>query len=451
MPSADAGIRPILTVASPEQRRGRDAACIVTLKNSLHVVFHTVSQKTIDRRRFLATAGSAAGIGAIAGCTGGDGAGTATGDAGGGDDGDITIGAIQPLSGNFAVWGQVHAAGLDFAIEEINADGGVLDGRELNIVEANSESDPAEAAAIFERFVEQDDIVAATGPVSSDVGIRTSRLAQELEVPTYMHLAGSNDTITPETRHSFRVGLLPAKPTMQAQAALAADRGYESICAVVADYAWGRSVEAAIDETFPVDVDIQVAPVSESDFSSYVRQFPDEVEMVVTSGHPPGVLTITQQVYELGYDPEVVTGSSWPPDVIRSALGEDVDRGFTHVHLADPYSEEFAAVAERYAQAVGEQFTTHTAHGYVTGQVIAQAIENAGEADPEAITEATREIEFDTLYANPVRYADSGELDDQVQLYSTISRDPPSYYPEGNYGYEEVFRTDPLPAIPADT
>ena len=412
---------------------------------------NTVSRKYIGRRRFLATAGSTAGIGLIAGCTGGGGAGTATSDPSGGDNGDITIGAIQPLSGNFAVWGQVHAAGLDFAIREINADGGVLDGRELNVVEANSESDPAAAAAIFERFAEQDEIVAATGAVSSDVGIRTSRLAQELGIPMYMHLAGSNDTITPETRHTFRVGLLPARPTMQAQAGLAAERGYESVGAIVADYAWGRSVESAIRETFPVDVDIRVAPVSESDFSSYIRRFPDDIEMVVTSGHPPGVLTITQQVYELGYDPEVVSGSSWPPDVIRSALGEDTDRGFTHVHLADPYSEEFAAVAERYAQAVGEQFNTHTAHGYVTGQLIAQAIENAGEADPEAITEATREIEFDTLYANPIQYADSGELDKQVQLYSTISRDPPSYYPDSNYGYEEVFRTDPLPAISADT
>jgi len=429
-------------------------------------------RKVIDRRTFLKATGGTAGIGLVAGCSGGgsggsddggdsgndgsdsDGGGdggpttTSSSDSGGG--GAINIGSVQPLSGNFAPWGQVHSAGLAFAVQEINADGGVLDGRELNVVEANSESDPAEASSIFERFAEQDDIVAATGPVSSDVGIRTSRTAQELGIPTYMHLAGSSDTITPDTRHTFRVGLLPAEPTMRAQASLAADRGYESVSAVVADYAWGRSVETAIEDVFAVDVDIQVAPVGQSDFSSYVRQFPDDVEMVLTSGHPPGVLTITQQLYELGYDPEVVTGSSWPPDVIRSALGESADRGFTHVHLADPYSDEFAAVAERYARAVGEQFNTHTAHGYVTGQLIAQAIEDAGEADPEAITGATRDIEFDTLYANPIRYADSGELEDQIQLYSNVTAGSPSYYPEGDYGYEEVFRTDPLPAIPAE-
>jgi ABC-type branched-subunit amino acid transport system substrate-binding protein len=401
----------------------------------------------IGRRQFLTAAGVAS-IGLLAGCSGDN--GTTTGGTGSDGERPVRIGSIQPFSGNFAVWGRVHASGLAFAVDEINGDGGVLGGRELRVVEADSGSDPAEAASAFERFAEQDNIVAATGPVSSDVGIRTSRTAEALGIPTYMHLAGSNDTITPETRHSFRVGLLPAEPTMRAQAALANARGYESISAIVADYAWGRSVRSAIGKTFDVDVDIQVAPVAESDFSTYVRQIPDDVEMVVTSGHPPGVLTITQQLYELGYDPDVVTGSSYPPDVVRSALGADAGRGFTHVHLADPYSDDFAEVAARYARSVGEQFNTHTAHGYVTGKLIAQAIENAGAADPQAVTEATRAIEFDTLFANPIQYADSGELKGQIQLYSTVTADPPSYYPDGDYGYSEVFRTDPLPAIPAD-
>jgi branched-chain amino acid transport system substrate-binding protein len=431
-----------------------------------------MSRKVLDRRTFLKATGGTAGIGLVAGCSGGgDGGSDDGGDSGddGGDSGDdggdsggstttssggsgdaINIGSVQPLSGSFAPWGQVHSSGLAFAVQEINADGGVLDGRELNIVEANSESDPAEASSIFERFAEQEDIVAATGPVSSDVGIRTSRTAQELGIPMFMHMAGSNDTITPETQHTFRVGLVPATPTMQAQSALVQDRGYTRVAAIIGDYAWGRSVEEGILDNFEVDINIQAAPVSESDFSSYVRQISEDVEMVIATGHPPGSLSITQQLYELGREPEVVTGPSFPPNVIRSALGENANRGFTHVHLTDPYSDEFAEVATRFAEANDAQFNTHTAYGYVTGRLIAQAIENAGEADPEAITEAVRAIDFDTLFANPLQYADSGELENQIQLYSTLSLDAPSYYSDGNYSYEEVYRTDPLPALPAD-
>jgi ABC-type branched-subunit amino acid transport system substrate-binding protein len=418
----------------------------------------------------LKTTGAAAGIGLLAGCSGGGGGGetdaepdgsatptgtttataTDTATSGGGGDAPITIGAVEPLSGPFTPWGQVHSSGLAFGIDQINANGGVLGGRELTVVEADSQSDPAEASAIFERFSEQNDIVAATGPVSSDVGIRTSRTAQELGIPMLMHMAGSDRTITEDTLHSFRVGILPAATTMRAQAQLISDAGYSSVGAIVGDYAWGQSVRSGIEEHIDLDVDVQVAPVSASDFSSFIRRIPQDVEMVIATGHPPGTLTITQQLYELGYEPDVVTGPSFPPNVIRSALGEDANRGYTHIHMTDVYTDEFAEVATRYGETVGQQFNTHTAYGYITAQLIAQAIEDAGEADPEAVTEAIRAIEFDTLFAEPIQYSQYGELKDQRQLYSGLSLDAPSYYPDGNYSYEEVFRTDTLPALPAD-
>ncbi|WP_311172197.1 ABC transporter substrate-binding protein [Halobellus ordinarius] len=425
-----------------------------------------MSKQRFNRREILKVTGGAATVSLLAGCSGngdgGDSDDDTSTDAGGGEtttsggsgdsDGDggeqINIGSVQPLSGGFAPWGQAHSAGLSFAIQEINADGGVLGGRNLNIVESNSESDPAEASSIFDRFAEQNNIVAATGPVSSDVGIRTSRTAQELGIPMIMHMAGSDETITEETLHSFRLGLLPAATTMQAQAQLVSDAGYENVAAIVGDYAWGRSVQTAIQDNFDVDVDIHVAPVGADDFSSYIRQVSQDVEMFIATGHPPGSLTITGQLSELGYNPEVVTGPSIPPSVIRSAIGENVaESAFTHIHMADAASDEFAEVAQRFGEEVGSQFNTHTAYGYVTGQMIAQAIEDAGEADSEAITEAIRSIEFDTLFAEPIQYSEYGELKDQVQIYSKVTAEAPSYYPDGDYSLEEQFRTDPLPAL----
>jgi len=425
-----------------------------------------MTKKALDRRALLKATGAAATAGMLAGCSsGGNGDGdsdqtTASdgdsgneatdGDSGGGGSGTINIGSVQPLSGGFAPWGQAHSAGLAFAVEEINADGGVLDGQNLNIVEANSEADPAEASSIFERFAEQNDIVAATGPVSSDVGIRTSRTAQELGIPMVMHMAGSDETITPDTLHSFRLGLLPAATTMQAQAQFVADAGYQNVAAIVGDYAWGQSVRTAIQDNFDVDVNIQVAPVGASDFSSYIRQMSQDVEMVIATGHPPGSLTIAQQLYELGYEPDVITGPGLPPAVISSALGENMDRGFTHIHMTDVYSDEFAEVAQRFGEQNDAQFDTHTSYGYVTGKMIAQAIENAGEADAEAITEAIRSIEFDTLFPEPIQYSEYGELANQVQLYSSLTTEAPSYYPDGSYSLQEEFRTDTLPALPPE-
>ena len=98
--------------------------------------------RTIDRRGFLRASGAAATATALAGCVGGD-------------DGTVTIGALQPLSGPFTAWGQAHRAGLAFAVEELNADGGIP-GSEVEITEAGTGSDPSEADTLFRRFAESE-------------------------------------------------------------------------------------------------------------------------------------------------------------------------------------------------------------------------------------------------------------------------------------------------------
>ncbi|MFC7203252.1 ABC transporter substrate-binding protein [Haloferax namakaokahaiae] len=420
-----------------------------------------VKPKLMRRRNFVKLSG-VAGAGLLAGCTGGDsgsdggsgsgGDGDTTGDGGsGGGSGDpIVIGSLQPLSGPFTPWGNAHKAGLAFAVQEVNEDGGVL-GRQLEIVESDTKSDAAAADSTFRRFVEQENAVATVGPVSSDVGIRTARTAQELEVPMLLHMSGSNETITPDTTYTFRVGLLPADTTMRAQASLVADAGYSKVGAIIGDYAWGRSVEEGIEEHFDVDVAIEAAPVGASDFKSFIRKFPEDIEMMVATGHPPGSLTIANQLNELGYSPDVITGPSFPPGVIAGALGNlAFEGGFTHVHNSDPYSDEFAEVAQRFGEATGSQFDTHTAYGYVSGKMLAQAIEDAGSAEPTAIAEAIRSIKFDTLFANPIEYTENGELKNQVQIYSKLTAEAPSYFPDGDFGFEEQFRTEALPALPAD-
>lgn len=421
----------------------------------------------MDRRKFVKASGGIAGVGLFAGCigglgsgnqsggggqngSGGGGNGSGGGGGGGGGDGQITIGALEPLSGNFTPWGQDHRAGLEFGIREINQNGGVLGGRQLRAVVEDTGSDPSSADSVFRRFVEQENAVAVTGPVSSDVGIRTARTAEDLETPLYLHMSGSNEVITPETTHTFRVGLLPAATMIQAQTQLVESEGYERVGAIVGDYAWGQSVRSSIQENFPVEANIQVAPLDASDFKSYLRQFDQDIEFLVASGHPPGSLTIAGQAYQLGLNPETITGAGIPPRVIFDALGQDITNGFTHVHNSDVYSDEYAEVGTRFAEATGNRFGSHVSYGYVTAQLIAAAIEDAGEANPTAIRDATQSIEFDTLFAEPIQYTENGELENTVELYSQFELEAPSFYSNGQWRLAELFRTDPLPALPAD-
>lgn len=413
----------------------------------------------MDRRAFLRTGSSITTVGLVAGCldlggstgssggSSGDGEsdGTSSASTGGGESGPIKIGALEPKSGNFAPWGAAHLAGLRFAVEEINADGGV-DGQQLELVVEDTKSDATEANNIYRRLAEQEDIVAATGPVSSDVGIRTAKTAEELQVPNLLHMAGSDKVLTEDSRYTFRVGLQPAPTVMRAQGQMVADAGYQNVGAIIADYAWGKAIKQGIQEHFPVDVTMETAPLGTSDFKPFIRKMPENLEIMVASGHPPGTFTIAKQQFSLGYSPEVTTGPSIPPGTIFGAMGEAATKGMTHVHLTDVYSDEFQSVASRFAEATGKRMDTHEGYGYVTGQLIAEAVRSAGTTEPPAIADAIRNVKLDTIFANPIQYTKWGELKDQKQIYSQFEADAPSYYGDGKWKLTEKFRTDPLEA-----
>jgi branched-chain amino acid transport system substrate-binding protein len=426
----------------------------------------------IDRRTFLRTTGGAATLAALAGCaeqSGGDGGdggdggsdgsdggsdgGSSTGSgsgSGGGGDGPITIASLQPFSGPFTPWGQAHSAGLDFAVQQINNNGGVL-GRDLEISEGDTGSDPGEADSLFRQTVEQDDAVAAVGPVSSDVGIRTRATAEELQVPLILHMAGSHRILPKDVRYAFRLGSHSAVTDMTSVIGMIEEEGFTEVGAIIGDYEWGRSVETTIGSLLPdsINLSMEVAPVQTDDFTPFLRNIPEDIGVLLASGHPPGSISIHSQANELGMQNEYTVGAGFPPGVLRNALG-DLSASFAHQHVADPYSDQFVQVATSYAEDRGERFDTHHAYGYASAQILATAIEEAGSADPSAISDAMRSTEFDTLLARPINYVDYGEVEGLVHMLSTFEDGAPEYYPDGDWRLTELYRSDPLPAFDPD-
>lgn len=396
------------------------------------------THRRVDRRTFIQGTTGVVALGTIAGCLGG---------GGGGASGPITISSLQPLSGPFTPWGQAHKAGMAFAVEELNADGGVMD-RDLEIVESDTGSDPGEADTIFRRHVEQEGAVAAAGPVSSDVGLRTRQTAEELEVPLVLHMAGSHRILPKDVRYCFRFGSHSAVTDMTSVTKFIEREGYKQVGAILADYEWGRSVETVIGQLMPDGVELhqEIAPLGEDDFTPFLRNMPQDVDMLIASGHPPGQISIHNQAIELGMEPAATTGAGFPPAVLASGLGENATT-FAHQHVSDPFKQKFIDVANRYREAKGKRFDTHHAYGYATVQMLANAIEKTESTDSTEIANGIRNNTFDTLLANPVEYVEWGEMKNLVHMLSTFEFEAPEYYPDGKWRLKEAFRSEPLKAF----
>jgi branched-chain amino acid transport system substrate-binding protein len=381
------------------------------------------------------------------GSDGGDGGSTDGGD--GGSSEPIVISSMQPLSGPFSVYGPRHQAGAEFAAAQINANGGVR-GREVQIRTVDTASSGEAAASAFTSHIEQNNAVAGIGPGGSEAAIRARRVAEQNEVPLYLHAAGAVEVVPQDARYTFRTAL-PATPTTgRAQAQIIEDRGYNNIGVIYEDGVWGDEYEAAVDAYFPDDVNItsDSAPIPQTDFVPQLRQFPDDIEVFLGTGHPAGVSSLYPQMYEIGLEPDLFLGAITPMEADYNAIGESVGRSFASFNSTDMYAGDYQEVASTYTEETGGIFDHAQVNGYTAVQLIAQSIESGGSADPTDIAESTRTGSFDLLYGADIQYTEWGEPEGAVLIHNSFDTESsPDFWPETEFAPVEEHRTDPLPAF----
>jgi branched-chain amino acid transport system substrate-binding protein len=107
------------------------------------------------------------------------------------DKGAIKVALEGPLTGEQASNGLDMLRGVQLAVNEVNANGGVL-GRRVRLIEADDQADPERAESVA-RSVYDQGAVAVIGPYNSSVGLRNLPLYTSLKVIPF-HLTSTDDT-----------------------------------------------------------------------------------------------------------------------------------------------------------------------------------------------------------------------------------------------------------------
>ena len=104
----------------------------------------------------------------------------------------VKIGANMETSGYSASYGQAMYEALQLAVEEVNNEGGLLDGREVEIIHYDNKSDKTETASVATRLVEEG-AVALIGPGATDLVLAQNPVAEQSEVPAVIPAATADD------------------------------------------------------------------------------------------------------------------------------------------------------------------------------------------------------------------------------------------------------------------
>ena len=114
----------------------------------------------------------------------------------------IKLGAFFALSGPAAHIGTPTKLVADMVVDQINKGGGI-NGRPIELIVGDTESDPAKAATIAKKFIFIDKVAAIIGPTSTAEGMNVKKIVEEASVPTFMTVGGDPVIMGGEKLGSF--------------------------------------------------------------------------------------------------------------------------------------------------------------------------------------------------------------------------------------------------------
>lgn len=321
------------------------------------------------------------------------------GSCGGEDSDDIIIAVAGPMTGEYASFGEQMRVGLEQAVKDINAAGGVL-GRKLRAEVADDQCDPKQAVAVANQLLNKG-VKFVAGHFCSGSSIPASEVYSSENV-----LQISPGSTNPKYTDRGLPGIyrVCGRDDQQGEVAgnFIADHFKDRNIAVVHDkqaYSQGlaqetlkqlkaRGVKIAFTDT--------VTP-KEKDYSALVTKLKSaNIDTLYYGGYHSEAGLIVRQMREQGLDTRLIGGDALVTQEFWTITGES-GKGTLMTFSPDPRKNPVAApVVERIREA-GHSAEGYTLYTYGAVQVFVEAIRQVGEVDAVKIREVINSGTFDTV------------------------------------------------------
>lgn len=329
----------------------------------------------------------------------GSSAGAAKTDAasdGAASDDKIVIGVISPNTGALAAYGNGIVTGVDLAVEQINAAGGIL-GRQVEVIKTDDQSDPTECLNAFNSLVAQG-VGLIIGSATSGCTSAITDAANEEEICLLAPTATA-DSITTEDDYIFRACYADSFQGAIA-AAYAKQAGYDKVGVVycAADvYSKGLydSFSSAC-EKYGIEV-VDSQSTASLDVQDYTNQFAAMVKAGVDFVYAPFYYDVigpyvVPQARAAGYTGVIMgaDGYDTTPDYVVDGADLTAFNDVLWTNHYDPSdtSEIVSSFVKAYEAKYGSVPSAFAATGYDCMYMYKAAIEAAGTAESSAVRDA---------------------------------------------------------------
>lgn len=335
----------------------------------------------------------------------------------------IEIGASIPLTGKFGSLGSQVKVGYEYAIADINADGGVYVAEygkkiPLRLTAYDDESDPTKAVSNLEKVYSEQDVVAYLGGAASGMHAATTAIAEKNKVP-YLGVSFAWWNIH-QRGYKYLFSPFPKSPDQARDvfAALtdlvSADQKPTKIAVFQEKTDWGNE-EGGLFKSMAGPAGYEIVYYAEyapgtTDYSTLILEAQAAgADMLLGMPTTPDGIAIVKQVAELGWKPKFIMLNRAPD---ASTWGESTGDAGNGVSLFAGwhYGENYEGVAElnaKHETDFGRPSDILVGPAYACVQILADAIERAGTLDRDAVRDAIADTDMMTVMG-PVTFNADG-------------------------------------------
>jgi branched-chain amino acid transport system substrate-binding protein len=319
------------------------------------------------------------------------------------DTNTITIGGIFPLSGPVAVYGVEARNGIELAIEEINAAGGI-NGKRVAIISEDDTGNPEITVNAYRKLTAQDKVNVIIGSLTSGCTIAITSLAQAQKV-VLVAPAATAEAVTDAGDFIFRAcfidpfqgtvgGAFAANELKARRAAVLYDNGNDYSVGLkdnfIASFEKAGGTIAANESYITGDVDFNAQLTKIKAANPDVVYLPDYYSTVAL---------IAKQLRAQGINTPIVGADGW--DGLTENAGDEVLNGFYSNHYAsDSTDPKVQSFVKDYQAKFGSVPVSFAALGYDSMYLIRDAILKAGSTDAAAIRNALAQTKGSYLTGN---------------------------------------------------
>jgi len=305
----------------------------------------------------------------------------------------IRVGLYGAFTGSTATFGQNTKRGVELAISEINASGGVL-GKKLELFSEDDQGKPEEAASAVTKLITQNNVIGVIGENASSRSLAAAPICQARHIPM-ISPSSTNPDVTMKGDYIFRVCFIDSYQG-RAVARFARDTLKLSRVAILRDVKNDYSVGLAkfFGDAFTAAggkiVGDQSYVEGDNDFRSQLTAIKAlNPEAIFVPGYYTEVGQVAIQARDLGLTAPLLGGDGWDSPKLLEIGGRSLDGAyFANHYFPDEPRPAVQNFVTKYQALYHQAPESVAALGYDAARILAQAIQTAGSLDAAKIRDA---------------------------------------------------------------